>query len=160
MHYYAPPHFADVNQAATVRQQLKMFKLLRHTMIRTTGFAQSRWHVAGYSPRLEVALPCNSSSLGQLTALGPSRDRAALTGAGKPGQLALGRGLPKLHSLWAPTQARQCNPVDTHETGRQEMRARQKGMANLKRKSSIPFSIFACHPCAGAMLIFSVSFQF
>jgi len=22
------------------------------------------------------------------------------------------------------------------------------------------FSIFACHPCAGAMLIFSVSFQF
>ena len=28
------------------------------------------------------------------------------------------------------------------------------------KKSSIPFSIFACHPCAGAMLIFSVSFQF
>ena len=27
-------------------------------------------------------------------------------------------------------------------------------------KFSIPFSIFACHPCAGAMLIFSVSFQF
>jgi hypothetical protein len=23
-----------------------------------------------------------------------------------------------------------------------------------------PFSIYACHPCAGAMLIFSVSFQF
>ena len=29
-----------------------------------------------------------------------------------------------------------------------------------RQKKSIPFSIFACHPCAGAMLIFSVSFQF
>ena len=27
-------------------------------------------------------------------------------------------------------------------------------------KNSLPFSICACHPCAGAMLIFSVSFQF
>ena len=30
---------------------------------------------------------------------------------------------------------------------------------NLRSKSDT-FSIFACHPCAGAMLIFSVSFQF
>jgi len=28
------------------------------------------------------------------------------------------------------------------------------------RKKSDTFSICACHPCAGAMLIFSVSFQF
>ena len=33
-------------------------------------------------------------------------------------------------------------------------------LAEEIKKSSIPFSIFACHPCAGAMLIFSVSFQF
>ena len=31
--------------------------------------------------------------------------------------------------------------------------------AKAKTKSDT-FSIFACHPCAGAMLIFSVSFQF
>ena len=31
---------------------------------------------------------------------------------------------------------------------------------DLSRKKSDTFSIFACHPCAGAMLIFSVSFQF
>ena len=29
-----------------------------------------------------------------------------------------------------------------------------------KQKILEPFSIYACHPCAGAMLIFSVSFQF
>ena len=28
-----------------------------------------------------------------------------------------------------------------------------------KSKKWIAFSIYACHPCAGAMLIFSVSFQ-
>ena len=37
-------------------------------------------------------------------------------------------------------------------------------MPNLKHQNRISksdtFSIFACHPCAGAMLIFSVSFQF
>ena len=31
----------------------------------------------------------------------------------------------------------------------------KKGEKNLDH-----FSIYACHPCAGAMLIFSVSFQF
>ena len=31
----------------------------------------------------------------------------------------------------------------------------KKGKKNLDH-----FSIYACHPCAGAMLIFSVSFQF
>jgi hypothetical protein len=30
----------------------------------------------------------------------------------------------------------------------------------LTNKKSDTFSICACHPCAGAMLIFSVSFQF
>ena len=30
----------------------------------------------------------------------------------------------------------------------------------LHRKDCLHFSICACHPCAGAMLIFSVSFQF
>ena len=29
-----------------------------------------------------------------------------------------------------------------------------------KKKKVRYFSIYACHPCAGAMLIFSVSFQF
>ena len=29
-----------------------------------------------------------------------------------------------------------------------------------KEKNLDHFSIYACHPCAGAMLIFSVSFQF
>ena len=29
-----------------------------------------------------------------------------------------------------------------------------------QKKKSDTFSICACHPCAGAMLIFSVSFQF
>ena len=36
---------------------------------------------------------------------------------------------------------------------------RGSGARSLKPKSDT-FSIFACHPCAGAMLIFSVSFQF
>jgi hypothetical protein len=31
---------------------------------------------------------------------------------------------------------------------------------NNKIKNCLHFSICACHPCAGAMLIFSVSFQF
>jgi len=30
----------------------------------------------------------------------------------------------------------------------------------FKEQKSDTFSICACHPCAGAMLIFSVSFQF
>ena len=30
----------------------------------------------------------------------------------------------------------------------------------VRRKNWLHFSICACHPCAGAMLIFSVSFQF
>ena len=30
----------------------------------------------------------------------------------------------------------------------------------IEKKKSDTFSICACHPCAGAMLIFSVSFQF
>ena len=34
----------------------------------------------------------------------------------------------------------------------------QADEANGSKKLSIPFSICACHPCAGAMLIFSVSF--
>ena len=29
-----------------------------------------------------------------------------------------------------------------------------------RKKNCVRFSICACHPCAGAMLIFSVSFQF
>ena len=33
-------------------------------------------------------------------------------------------------------------------------------MSNLSKKNVIHFSICVCHPCAGAMLIFSVSFQF
>ena len=32
-------------------------------------------------------------------------------------------------------------------------------LTDSKMVSSLNFSIFACHPCAGAMLIFSVSFQ-
>ena len=32
--------------------------------------------------------------------------------------------------------------------------------ARRVRKKQVHFSICACHPCAGAMLIFSVSFQF
>ena len=30
----------------------------------------------------------------------------------------------------------------------------------IQQKNCLHFSICACHPCAGAMLIFSVSFQF
>ena len=33
-------------------------------------------------------------------------------------------------------------------------------IAVTKKIKSDTFSICACHPCAGAMLIFSVSFQF
>ena len=32
--------------------------------------------------------------------------------------------------------------------------------SSLSPKNLVHFSICACHPCAGAMLIFSVSFQF
>ena len=35
-----------------------------------------------------------------------------------------------------------------------------EGRGNRQKKNCIHFSICACHPCAGAMLIFSVSFQF
>ena len=35
----------------------------------------------------------------------------------------------------------------------------QADEANGSKKLSIPFSICACHPCAGAMLIFSVSLR-
>ena len=34
------------------------------------------------------------------------------------------------------------------------------GICHLCKQKSDTFSICACHPCAGAMLIFSVSFQF
>jgi hypothetical protein len=37
---------------------------------------------------------------------------------------------------------------------------RQEGAEEQTNKKSDTFSICACHPCAGAMLIFSVSFQF
>ena len=36
--------------------------------------------------------------------------------------------------------------------------ARKHGLSESQKKW-IAFSIYACHPCAGAMLIFSVSFQ-
>ena len=41
----------------------------------------------------------------------------------------------------------------THQTRRETTTTRTK-------KKCDTFSICACHPCAGAMLIFSVSFQF
>ena len=37
---------------------------------------------------------------------------------------------------------------------------RGKCGVSKKKKNCLHFSICACHPCAGAMLIFSVSFQF
>ena len=40
-----------------------------------------------------------------------------------------------------------------------ELIAERKGKRN-SAKNILHFSICACHPCAGAMLIFSVSFQF
>ena len=36
----------------------------------------------------------------------------------------------------------------------------KKKVKKMETKKSDTFSICACHPCAGAMLIFSVSFQF
>ena len=39
------------------------------------------------------------------------------------------------------------------------MKINQTKVKDIK-KMGIHFSICACHPCAGAMLIFSVSFQF
>ena len=49
---------------------------------------------------------------------------------------------------------------------RSQLEARDQGELHHLRLSYVPqliilhFSICACHPCAGAMLIFSVSFQF
>ena len=40
------------------------------------------------------------------------------------------------------------------------MTVRQLGKPHKGKKNWLHFSICACHPCAGAMLIFSVSFQF
>jgi hypothetical protein len=41
-----------------------------------------------------------------------------------------------------------------------EVQTSRQWMCTQEPKKSDTFSICACHPCAGAMLIFSVSFQF
>jgi len=43
---------------------------------------------------------------------------------------------------------------------RQRPRFRRRRGSPKSKKKCLHFSICACHPCAGAMLIFSVSFQF
>jgi hypothetical protein len=59
-----------------------------------------------------------------------------------------------LHPKTAPNQ----------KPNRKERRRRQRstnfGRSEEEKKNLDHFSIYACHPCAGAMLIFSVSFQF
>ncbi|CAL9026044.1 unnamed protein product, partial [Prunus brigantina] len=42
----------------------------------------------------------------------------------------------------------------------QKKLAGPKKIGRKEQKNLDHFSIYACHPCAGAMLIFSVSFQF
>ena len=53
--------------------------------------------------------------------------------------------------LWRKHTMTRFNIGDTHS---------HAGMRDSAKKNVIHFSICACHPCAGAMLIFSVSFQF
>ena len=52
--------------------------------------------------------------------------------------------------------------ADEGEEPRQTAREGEHNVAKdaENKKNVIHFSICACHPCAGAMLIFSVSFQF
>ena len=57
--------------------------------------------------------------------------------------------------------------VNTHELSAQQRAASPVLMhgnecvhRKKRQKNCLHFSICACHPCAGAMLIFSVSFQF
>ena len=52
--------------------------------------------------------------------------------------------------------------ADEGEEPRQAAREGEQKVATdaENKKNVIHFSICACHPCAGAMLIFSVSFQF
>lgn len=46
------------------------------------------------------------------------------------------------------------------QCGRNAARATIASSSKGNKKNCLHFSICACHPCAGAMLIFSVSFQF
>lgn len=50
-----------------------------------------------------------------------------------------------------------CPGLEKHEFECYAMDGRHPGQEIIKVRY---FSIYACHPCAGAMLIFSVSFQF
>ena len=46
------------------------------------------------------------------------------------------------------------------QTEKNEEDDREAQICEKEKKNLDHFSIYACHPCAGAMLIFSVSFQF
>ena len=50
--------------------------------------------------------------------------------------------------------------VESAHSTRSFFRKCRSSFVESQRKNCLHFSICACHPCAGAMLIFSVSFQF
>ena len=62
----------------------------------------------------------------------------------------------RLTGASAPIMAASEAPRQRHLHGA----TRRKACLGAIAKKSVHFSICACHPCAGAMLIFSVSFQF
>ena len=61
---------------------------------------------------------------------------------------------PRSRPLAAPTALRPSRAPQVPA-----IESTQADEANGSKKLSIPFSICACHPCAGAMLIFSVSLR-
>ena len=52
------------------------------------------------------------------------------------------------------------NPLQMNRRPRKLLAQKWRSLLRAAKTKSDTFSIFACHPCAGAMLIFSVSFQF
>ena len=91
---------------------------------------------------------------------------------GKPGQASLHETTRKAFNLLAQSKQLERNqlapsPWDTEGGNRKTISPNRWVFsaicalpASYPKKNCVRFSICACHPCAGAMLIFSVSFQF
>ena len=106
-------------------------------------------------------LPRESRSAG----LDPDTAKKLLVGESNPGRLRDRQKCYQLHQRGSPVGylVRRWDSIPLSQAGARSHRL-PRGSPTAIRGSNPPksdtFSIFACHPCAGAMLIFSVSFQF
>ena len=124
------------------------------------GICCTLWaHLPSLLQALAEHLPSKSQTFYQRVGMQPPRILCAF---GKPGQAfcvrAAGYGQVFFLVLFACPRQAFCKPLANTCLFVPFRASFSRG--RRKAKKLVHFSICACHPCAGAMLIFSVSFQF